>query len=636
MRTLFLDFETYYDTEYSVRKMTPPEYIHDTRFETIGLAVMEGWNGEPYWIEGPEVQEFFSGLDPEVTCTVTFNALFDNAIMSWKCNFVPKLMIDMLGVARATLGARLKSLSLDSLGKYLGFGGKLEGGNPLAKAKGLRLEQIKAYPPLYHDYVAYALQDVKLTGQIFQRLVLEGNFPRKELLLADMVLRAAVQPQFVMDKELLAESIQEEVDRKHEKLALAMMVGGVTTKSELMSNQKFAEALQRFGVEPPRKVSPATGNVTWAFSKSDHAFMELLDHDDDGVRILMDARLDNKTTIAEKRAEKLLKIANLPWPVPGLMPIPLRYSGAHTQRLSGDWKINWQNPPKKGPDGKPGKLRRALTAQKGYKVLVTDAAQIEARLVAWTAGERTLLEQFEKGEDPYANFASKVFGYPVNKKDNPDERFIGKTGILGLGYVCGHSKFQNMVRAQSRQYIGKEISLSMDEAQRIVDTYRQAYSNIKSLWNTLNEAIPSLAGVMGPITLGPVTLSHHRDTNEGQVLLPSGLKLYYPDLAKLDNQWYFSAKGTITKLYGGSLLENITQALARIIVMDAAMRIYKRTGYRFALQVHDELVYVVPDEEVEGMCQIMTEEMVRRPAWATDLPLAVDPVGIGQSYGEAK
>lgn len=642
MKLMFLDFETYYDNEFSLRRMTPAEYIMDPRFEVMGLAVKEGLDGDPYWVDGPDVGAFFKSIEPSDVCTVTFNALFDQSIMAWRYNFVPKLMIDMLGVARASLGTLLKRLSLGDVGEFLGFGGKLDGGGPLAKAKGLRLDALKANPDLHKQYVSYALRDDDLTAKIYQKLVIDNKFPKKEIVLADAVIRACVLPKFVMDKEILQQAIEEEKMLKQEKLALAMMVGGVNTKTELMSNQKFADALRRFGVEAPRKISPITDNWTYAFSKTDHEFMELLSHEDDGVRILVEARLANKTSIAETRAQALLYIANLDWESigfsPSSMPIPLRYAGAHTHRLSGDWKINWQNAPKKDRNGEAGALRRALMAPEGHKVLVTDAAQIEARIVAYLAGEQELLKVFEEGGDPYAEFAQEVFGYPVNKKDNPDERFIGKTGILGLGYNCGVRKFQSMVRSQSRQYLGKEINLAMGVAERTVGTYRAKYRNIKALWKTVNSMIPSMAGREASMTLGPVTFKLLRslEMSLGVVELPNRLNLIYPGLTQSGEQWHYYNKNAMTKLYGGALLENITQALARIIIMDAAMRIYQRTGYWFALQVHDELGYVVPDHMVELTSQVMAEEMVRRPLWAPTLPLAVDPIGVGQSYGEAK
>jgi hypothetical protein len=141
----------------------------------------------------------------------------------------------------------------------------------------------------------------------------------------------------------------------------------------------------------------------------------------------------------------------------------------------------------------------------------------------------------------------------------------------------------------------------------------------------------SLAGGK-ELDFGPVKLMR------GEILLPSGLSLYYHDLYQIDGQWLFTFGGKIKRLYGGALLENISQSLARIVIMDAAIRIRRRLdkyGIRLALQVHDELVYVVKKEVAELVKRIILEEINRRPVWGPGLPLAAE-AGIGPNYGEAK
>ena len=158
MEVIFLDFETYYSKDYSLRKMTPVEYILDPRFEVIGCAIKRGINGAPFWLTGDELAAFFAGLDPKVTCTVTHNALFDMCIVAWRYNFVPRLMVDTLGVARACLGHELKSLSLDSVARHLKLGVK---GQALGKVVGMNALAIHQ-AGLYQELVDYALHDVQL------------------------------------------------------------------------------------------------------------------------------------------------------------------------------------------------------------------------------------------------------------------------------------------------------------------------------------------------------------------------------------------------------------------------------------------------------------------------------------------
>jgi DNA polymerase len=620
MKTIFIDYETYYDKEYSLRKMTPVEYVLDHRFECIGCAVKEGLDGEPYWVDGVDLPLFFADLDPKDTMLVSHNALFDACITAWRYNFHPRLTADTLGIARATIGHECKSLSLANVALKLGIGVK---GGTVHKVEGMSAAAIKA-AGLYDEYVQYSSNDVELCAEIYRKLVIEERrFPIKELVVMDMVIRCAIEPQMYLDQNVLALHHHTIKARKEELLQQVTV-----DKSELMSNDKFAQALRNIGVEPPTKTSLLTGKETFAFSKTDPAFMDLLEHDEPQVQALVSARLGLKSTLEETRTERFMSIARLTWPgnKSGLMPMPLRYSGAHTHRLSGDWSLNVQNMPRGGA------LRRALIAPPGYVVLASDASQIEARIVAWIADQLDLVEQFARGEDVYSSFASKVFGREINKKDDPAERFIGKTAILGLGYGLGWTKFQRTVKMQSKAQTGKLIDLTDEEAINVVQTYRNGYSSIPAIWRMLGDNINVLSSGNGSFSIGPCVFE------KGSILLPNGLRLHYHDLKYDNNEWTYTYAGKPKRLYGGALLENIVQALARIVVMDAATRLRAKLAMydvQLALQVHDELVYVVP-EEVAKVCEQTTlEEMSTRPSWAPTLPLAAE-ASYGKSYGDAK
>ena len=618
MRTLFLDYETFYSNEYSLRRMTPVEYVLDPRFECIGCAVK--WEGEAArWIDGADLPEFFAGIDPADTSVVTHNALFDMCITAWVYNFVPRLMVDTLGIARATLGHALKSLSLASVAQHLGVGVK---GGTVHKVIGMGAAAIRQ-AGLYDEYTAYALNDVELCAEIYELLVKRGRFPVRELAVMDMVLRCAVQPQIRADAATLSEHLAEVRSRKAH---LLQRVG--LDKSELMSNEKFAAALRQLGVEPPKKISLLTGKEAYAFAKTDPEFIALEDHADPEVQALVAARVGHKSTLEESRTERFLSIAMLTWRgnEQALMPMPLRYSGAHTHRLSGEWSLNVQNMPRGGA------LRRALIAPPGHVILAADASQIEARIVAWVCDQFDLVQQFANGEDVYSSFASVVFNKPINKKDHPVERFIGKTCILGMGYGVGWMKFQRTIKLQSKAQAGRLIELTDSEATDIVSKYRNTYRRIPTAWGLLNGYIDNLASGAGSATFGPCIF------RKNAIELPSGLRLHYHDLQQKDGEWQYTYGGKPKRLYGGALLENIVQALARIVVMDAGVRLQKRfhkMGVQLALQVHDELVYVVPENLADECKAIALEEMGRRPAWAQTLPLAAE-AGYGPSYGDAK
>lgn len=620
MKTVYLDFETFYSDQFSLRKMTPVEYVLDPRFQVNGCAIIEG-EGAPFWLDGPQLPAYFASLDPKVTSLVTHNALFDMCIVAWHYGFIPRLMGCTMSVARTVLGHKLKYASLESVAKHLNVG--LKGGT-LSKVKGMDLQAIKD-AGLYDEYVAYGKDDVAMCAAIYRKLVIDGRFPFSELVIMDMVLRCAIQPQLQLCHSTLAQHLGEVQAKKAQLLDQAVMIGA-SDKSDLMSNERFAELLRSAGVEPPVKVSPTTGQQTYAFAKTDTEFLDLQEHPSPDVQVLVAARLGHKTTLEETRCQRFLSISQLQWPATfegnPMMPMPLAYGAAHTHRLGGTWKLNVQNL------GRGSKLRRALIAPSHHKVVTVDSAQVEARGVAVLAGQDDLTEAFSQGRDVYSEFASIVFGYPVTKA-NKAERFVGKMCILGLGYGLGGATFKDRLKTASKDQLGTAIELTDIEAARYVNTYRGTYIKVPLAWRVLNYEGISALQRGHKFSFGPCEFEREA------ILLPSGLRLYYHHLHQVDGEWWFTYGGIPKKLYGGKLLENICQSLARVAVMEAGIRIRKRLGRSFALQAHDELVFVVPDEAVEETKAVCLEEMSRRPAWLPNWPLAAE-VGVGQSYGEAK
>jgi DNA polymerase family A len=617
MKQIVLDFETYYDADYSLRKMTPVQYILDPRFEVIGCAVKEG-EGVPFWLTHEELKVYIARLPPKVAI-VSHNALFDMCILSWIYDYVPTLMIDTLGMARAWMGHKLRSLALASISTYLGIGVK---GDTVYKVQGMNLAAIKA-AGFYEAYAEYSCTDAELCWKIYRHFINDG-FPAGEIAVMDTVIRCAVKPRFVLDQDMLAKHLHYTIARKADLLART----GLTTRDDLMSNDRFADALRALGCEPPTKISLTTGKETYAFAKTDQAFMDLEEHESADVQALVSARLGIKSTIEETRTQRLIEISRLTWPgnragQHGLLPMALRYSGAHTHRLSGDWKLNMQNLPRGGT------IRAAIKAPEGFKVVAVDASQIEARIAAWFCGANNMVTAFANKEDVYSTFASTVFGYEVLKKSHPVERFIGKTAVLGLQYRLGWPKFQKTVAMQSKAQVGQEVVLSDEEAAKVVSTYRSAYQPIPKMWTRLNNLIPRMASHDLYEAVGPIIFM------KGRIKLPSGLYLNYHGLENKEGQWWFTYGGKPKYLYGGKMLENIVQALARICVMDAAVRVRKRIGAELNLQVHDELVYVVPDAIAKSVQAIVYEEMCRRPSWGMDIPLDAEG-DFGQAYGDAK
>lgn len=632
MDIITLDFETFYNTDYSLRKMSPVEYILDPRYECTGLAIKRG--KEPaFWVEGDKVQEFFDSQSENVMC-VSHNALFDMCITAWRYGWIPKVMVDTLGVSRSVLQAYLRSMSLNSVAEYLGLGCKTDA---LANVRNMGLDQIRAHPDLHKRHIEYGLNDVELCYGIFEKLVIEGGFPMMEIAVMDAVLRCAVQPQFRVNVDVLQQSLNTIRTEKEKTLAHVMLLGA-SGKSDLMSNDKFADLLRMQGVTPPTKISGTTGKTTYAFAKSDQEFIDLLEHPNVAVQALVSTRMGHKSTIEESRHERFINIANLDWPKtkynPGgyqrLIPMPLRYGGAHTHRLSGDWKMNVQNM------GRGSNLRTCLEAPEGHTVIAGDESQVEARFVATLCGQEDLRLAFENGEDVYCYFASDLFGRTITKADQV-ERWLGKTCILGLGFGLGKDKFGGSIPVLSFNQLGREIPMPPEEAERVVGAYRSRYPHIAATWKLLNTTGIHALSTGNVWQWGPVTFS--KET----VTLPNGMKLFYHNLrqqagGRFGTEWVFDYAGKVKRCYGGMLLENIVQALARIVVMEAMIRIrvrLQKLKIPLALQVHDELVFVVRDEYVEVTTKVIEHELRRRPDWLPNLPLDCE-VGAGPNYGEAK
>ncbi len=616
MDILTIDFETYYAKDYGLRKLTTEEYIRDPRFEVIGVAIKKigaelssGNANAPVWFSGSKKQtaKFLAQFDWGNSIALAHNAMFDMSILNWHFGIKPKKIADTLAMARAIHSIEVGG-SLAALSEYYELGAK---GTEVHDAIGKKrldftAEELEAYG-------GYCIQDAELTYKLFQ--VLNKDFPNFELALIDLTIRMFSEPALVLDKEILAGHLKQ---IKHTKEALMDKVAHEKTK--LTSNPQFAELLRSYGIEPPLKISPATGKETYAFAKSDEAFKALQEHRNPEVQALVAARLGVRSTIEETRTQRFIDIANR-----GTLPIPLRYYAAHTGRWGGDDKINMQNLPR------GSQLKKAMCAPDGYKFIDCDLSQIEARTLAWLAEETDLVEAFDRGDDVYKIMASAIYDKPeseITKK----ERFVGKTTILGAGYGMGHVKF----RAQLATF---NVELSEEECDRIIRVYRETYPRIPALWRAANKALKTMMkdkveklGKEGILTVEGST----------GIRLPNKLYIKYPNLriqaaeeeGGYDETVYDTRKGRAiipNRIYGGKVIENVCQALARIVIGEQLLRVAKK--YKVVMTVHDAIGCIVPEDEVkEGMLAV-EKVMKIRPKWAPDLPLDCEG-GYGRSYGE--
>jgi DNA polymerase len=500
-------------------------------------------------------------------------------------------------------------VSLAALAEHYGLGVK---GTEVVNALGKRRLDFTPYD--LKAYGAYCCNDTQLTYDLFN--VLREGFPVNELKLIDLTIRMFTEPVLELDGEKLADHYNTVVRAKE-----LLLVSAMEDKHDIMRNDYLAAKLKSYGVVPPTKISPTTGKEVYAFAKTDQDFTDLSEHPDLRVQTIVAARLGVKSTLEETRTARFIDISNR-----GSLPIPLRYYAARTGRWGGEDKINLQNLPR------GSSLKDAIKAPPGHVIIDCDSSQIEARTLAWLAEQNDLVEAFDAGEDVYKIMAASIYNKPEDKVTK-DERFLGKTAVLGCGYGLGAIKFKSQLAN-----FGKDVPL--DECKRIVSVYRETYPKIPELWTAAGEALRAMMeGTV--ITLG-------RDgvlsiEGENGIRLPNGLYLRYPNLRWIElnpgekpNFVYDDKRGRSTvpvRIYGGKLVENVTQGLARIIVGEQMLLIAKK--YKPVMTVHDAIAVVVPEGEAKIARENVELFMRTRPSWALELPLNCES-GVGATYGACK
>lgn len=598
LQVVTLDFETFYGKDYTLSgKINMSEYIRDPRFHAHGIGIRKG-NGKTLWYTGKNIGLALREIDWTRSAMLGHNTPFDGFIISHHFKIVPAWYLDTLSMARGAHSHHHRH-DLDTIAKLHGLGGKVKRG-ALANTK----DKLELADAELRALGGYCVDDVNDTYEIFWRLY--GHIPDDELELIDLTVRLFCDPVLEIDIPLVEEELAAELGGK----ATALTAAGVPIE-QLMSNEKFATLLRDAGAQVPMKISPSTGLPAYAFAKSDEGFKDLLADANPQVVALATARLKVKSTIGETRAVRFLEAGK-----DGMkLPVLLNYSGAHTHRWSGGNKMNLQNL-KRG-----GRLRRSIKAPKGHVIVVADSAQIEARTLAWLAGQVDIVSAFANKRDVYCEMASAVYGRTITKADQL-ERFIGKVCVLGLGYGMGADKLQATLKAG---IMGPSVDMTRDECQRIVDIYRSKNYRIKALWEHMTDIIAAMAlghvGEMEPLTYG-----------KGHIRLPNDMFLQYFALEaetyvqgnriRVAEASYLTRTGR-SKLYGGLLTENVVQALARCIIADQILAA-KRAGYRVVTTTHDEIVVVCKEAKADKCLKDLIKIMSTPPAWAKGLPLAAE------------
>lgn len=694
LTVITIDFETYYNTKdkYSLGGKygkTYEEYIRDERFQVIGLSVKVD-DAETEFYAPHEIEDWCTEIETTIGWNnvrmVGHNLMFDAAIFAWKYGVYPKELADTLLISRASLLWDKNSLAYvtkqlqddydwgvaedGSIG-YLNGKEPQQKGTEVLDANGKRLEDFTDEE--YEAYVEYCVKDTTLTYSAYLFFINEFGFPEKEIRVMTMALEMFTYPVMELDDRVL--KIMEynlEKDRQDTLKRTGLNI------SDIRSDAKFAEALRAVGVEPPTKLN-AKGEEKYAFAKTDLPFINLQEHPNQAVRDLVIARLTNKTSHAITRVKSFREISTR-----GLLAVPIEYYAARTGRFGGGQRINAQNLTRNKPvtkdtptgafvfnDDKADRvvkvlgdsvylakqglvendddnlhlfgLRDSIHAPKGKVLVVNDLSQIECRVLSWLAGEDELSQAFVEGKDVYKVQASRAFKIPYEEVTHV-QRFIGKVQILGLGYMAGINGLKTVLRKDAEKY-------SDEELQSWVDKYRDSVPNIKKLWARTRKALRALMTTNEIVKLdvhGLLKMSHE------QIHLPNGLRLRYKKLKEkrsengFDEFWYWGKSSTSgrpgwEKTFQGRVVENITQALARIVLTDQMLEIkdeFLERGWSYddahlTMQVHDEVVVCCKEELAEEVLKIMQKHMNTTPEWATGLVLGSEG-DIAHRYGCAK
>jgi len=651
-RAIVLDFETAWGrgVKLGFSCQTMEEYIRDPRFKAWGLSWKElGGEAPAVWVRRRDLPEFFKSIDWSTTAVMAQNAGFDVSIMEWHYDAHPAFIMDTLSMGRALRGVEVGN-SLAKLAKDLGLPPKGDGLSPSENI----LDELPA--DVENTLAEYCCHDTWLCEQIFFGLG-GWDYPRKELKLIDMTLKMYTRPVLQLDQQMLIQALTEEGNIRE-----ALLQRLNIDESELASNPKFAQILTGLGVTPPTKISKTTGKQTLALAKNDALFQALLNGSNEDVALLCEARLKVKSTTERTRAQRFLDISQR-----GALPVPLSYYGAQTGRWTAakGSAINMQNL-KRGSF-----LRKAIMAPDGYQLVVGDLSQIEPRVLAWLADYDDMLNIFRAGGDPYAAFGSQMFNIPgLTKESHPDLRQSAKSALLGCGYGLGWSSFASQLLTgflgappvRYERAFSKALNVNKDMAERflewseteiklrdiphtctyaelvhhaiaakrIIDIYRATASPVVSFWDMCSSLLVSA------LVNGKEHTHKCLTFRKGEIELPNGMCLRYPDLREVKDekgrsQWVYGPDAT--KLYAGKITNNVTQALARVVMTDGMLRVGKR--YPVVGTVHDELIALVPDSEVEEAKTWVLEQMTMEPRYMPGVPLSADG-GAHRRYGEAK
>lgn len=325
-RIVTIDFETFWSQEYTLSKMDSRAYIRDPQFKIHGFSLSTD-DGPVAWAETLIEQDMLlRTTDWSTTALLATNASFDGGILSQRFGIRPKLYLDTCQMAAAHIKPFTRRVSLDATHRWLAAMFPDRDPPPFKGNVTMTFRSLREIPPNMMRVIAdYCISDNTLSRWCAQQML--PWFTADELLVMHQTTAAYLQPKLCIDTDMLMKHVVSERARKD-----ALLNQLQIDRKQIMSNPQFALLLEANGVVAPTKVSATTGNTTYAFAKTDLAFLALQHHPNPTVSLLVQIRLGTKSTIEETRAQRLLDMVaddNDP------LPVPLAYHSAHTGRFGG-------------------------------------------------------------------------------------------------------------------------------------------------------------------------------------------------------------------------------------------------------------------------------------------------------------
>jgi len=647
-RLVSVDFETYFDDAYTLKKLSTSEYVRDKQF-SAHMAYVKIGKRKARIIPAKMLKTYLKAIDWSTHSLLAHHNQFDGFILSTHFGIKPKFNYCTLSMARG-LHSNEIGAGLDEVSQFYGGGGKTEGVIELMRG----VKDLTTVPGLYDKAAHYCMNDGEEMYRVFKLMI--DDMPADEIELIHRTCVMFNEPVLKLDRERALQALAQELQDKEDLLfsiagtpaqvkrliadaepskALLKKNPNATPKDavfeaarkKLRSSEQFADLLRAEGIEPPRKISPAWKKLpkaertddkkySYAFAQTDLSFKRLLEHPRKRVRQLVEARFAVMSNTTETRAGRMLKSGERG----ASLPIYYRYAAAHTLRFGGGDKRNYQNLER------GGELRKSILAPKGFLIAVGDSGQIEVRVTGYMAGQDDLLEDFRLADqgldrDVYCKFGDVIYGREINKVDE-DERFVSKVGVLSLGYGAGHHRFQSTLALGQ---MGPPVFIDLELAQKVVNAYRRKNWKIVQWWGKCEQILEDMA-------TGRTGTHKCISWEKEKIWLPNGMCMKFPNLRwkKKDSDdedsrdgWVYTRKGNDIKIYGAMLCENISQALARIIVTTQLLDV-ARLGWRVVMTTHDEIALIARIAKAKKAYDELMMKMKIAPHWAPDIPLNCD------------